>query len=165
MTRVLLLSDSHGNVRNMMLAVEESKPDLILHMGDCYKDAGALQEEYPDIPMKRVLGNCDWDDGPAEELFELEGKKIWICHGHAYCVKSSLLSLQYAAREKGADIVIFGHTHHLFYDAYDGLFVINPGSIGAPPPGIPASYALLTLEEEKKGLPTLETFYLNENEW
>jgi len=35
MKRVLVLSDSHGNVGNMIRAVKREEPDMILHLGDC----------------------------------------------------------------------------------------------------------------------------------
>ena len=44
MKRVLVLSDSHGNVGNMIRAVKREEPDMILHLGDCVVDADALIE-------------------------------------------------------------------------------------------------------------------------
>ena len=41
MKRVLVLSDSHGNVGNMIRAVKREEPDMILHLGDCVVDADA----------------------------------------------------------------------------------------------------------------------------
>ena len=35
---ILVLSDSHGAVAPMVRAVELAKPDLILHLGDCWRD-------------------------------------------------------------------------------------------------------------------------------
>ena len=36
MKRILVLSDSHGNVNNMIYAVKETDPDMIIHLGDCW---------------------------------------------------------------------------------------------------------------------------------
>lgn len=33
MKRVLIMSDSHGNVENMVTAVEKENPDMIIHLG------------------------------------------------------------------------------------------------------------------------------------
>ena len=41
---ILVLSDSHGCISNMELAVEKTSPDMIFHLGDCWADAEALQE-------------------------------------------------------------------------------------------------------------------------
>ena len=42
--KYLVLSDSHGNVDNMVRAVEREKPDGIIHLGDCWRDAEELHE-------------------------------------------------------------------------------------------------------------------------
>ena len=47
MKRVLVLSDSHGNVGNMIRAVKREEPDMILHLGDCVVDADALRMLQP----------------------------------------------------------------------------------------------------------------------
>ena len=36
MTKILVLSDSHGNLQNMIWAVKKEKPDRIIHLGDCW---------------------------------------------------------------------------------------------------------------------------------
>lgn len=42
----LVLSDSHGNVGNMIRAVKREEPDMILHLGDCVVDAVPLGESF-----------------------------------------------------------------------------------------------------------------------
>ena len=37
--KVLILSDSHGNIEHMERAVELVNPRLIVHLGDCWRDA------------------------------------------------------------------------------------------------------------------------------
>ena len=48
--KYLVLSDSHGNVDNMVRAVEREKPDGIIHLGDCWRDAEELHELFPRLP-------------------------------------------------------------------------------------------------------------------
>ena len=63
-------------------------------------------------------------------LTELGGHRILMMHGHTRSVKHTTMNARYAAREAGADILLFGHTHYSMVD-YDGtLYVMNPGSIG-----------------------------------
>ena len=45
--RILVLSDSHGNVDNMARAVELTAPDRVLHLGDCWRDAEDLRDLFP----------------------------------------------------------------------------------------------------------------------
>lgn len=147
MKKILVLSDSHGNVENMLYAIQDTMPDMILHLGDCWTDTEDLIEECPDIPIHRVPGNCDYENDFLEKIIEIEGKSIMICHGHTYNVKAGYLNIQMAAMEKEVDMVLFGHTHRVFYDNHNGLFMMNPGSVGAPAFGIPASYGLIYLDD------------------
>ena len=40
--KILVLSDSHGNLSNMIRAVRLTQPRLILHLGDCWRDGEKL---------------------------------------------------------------------------------------------------------------------------
>ena len=113
--RILVLSDSHGCVEPMEQCVERVQPQVILHLGDCVRDAQRLEERYPDIPLLGVPGNCDYGglDQP-ERLTELGGVRILMMHGHTRRVKSGPMAAIYAARECGADILLFGN--NLEYD-------------------------------------------------
>ena len=59
MKRILVLSDSHGNVNNMVTAVGRLHPDMIIHLGDCWADAEQLHRKFPMTVMEQVPGNCD----------------------------------------------------------------------------------------------------------
>ena len=96
--KILVLSDSHGAVSPMEQAVEQTSPDLILHLGDCWRDGERLHDRFPSIPLEQVPGNCDFrPTEPAERLLELRGKRILLCHGHTYGVKQSLVTAGFAA--------------------------------------------------------------------
>ena len=73
----------------MERCVERVQPQVILHLGDCVRDAQRLEERYPDIPLLGVPGNCDYGglDQP-ERLTELGGVRILMMHGHTRRVKS-----------------------------------------------------------------------------
>ena len=58
--KLLVFSDSHGNIEHMRRAVEQEKPDQILHLGDVMRDAVELSRSYPNIPLELVPGNCDY---------------------------------------------------------------------------------------------------------
>lgn len=145
--KILVFSDSHGSVSGMEQAVEREKPDCIFHLGDGWHDAERLHSCYPDIPMEKVPGNCDFQ--PLEQNVKLvmaEGKRIVLCHGHMYRVKSGLLDAGYAAREKKADLFLFGHTHVPTQEWVGGSLLLNPGSIGY---GRDPSYAVVRIEDGK----------------
>ena len=61
-------------------------------------------------------------------------------------VKYSTDRLFYKAKEIGAQIALFGHTHCRYYAYEEGIHILNPGSAGQPRDGKPASYAISTLQ-------------------
>lgn len=132
MKKILVLSDSHGNVNNMVTAVRNTHPDQIIHLGDCWVDAEKLHQQFPMIMMEQVPGNCDCSQEPVERILLIEGKRILICHGHTFNVKAGYLNLEYAAEERRVDAALFGHTHRVFYDKHNRISYMNPGSIGSP---------------------------------
>lgn len=130
--KLLVLSDSHGMLQFMCDAVEKEHPDYVIHLGDHDRDAEELARYYPQLPVTWVCGNCDrFSDAPQTRTAVYGGKKIFFCHGHTLGVKGGLLRAVYAAREAGADVLLYGHTHIPIHDEADGLTVLNPGACGA----------------------------------
>ena len=145
--KVLVVSDSHGDVENMCRAVELERPRMVLHLGDGWRDADILAARYPDLPLEKVPGNCDFRSRePAVRLLLIGGKLVMICHGHTLGVKTDLGMLLREALERKADAVLFGHTHTPFVDIRNGVVMLNPGSIGSC--GRP-TYGTLTFREGK----------------
>lgn len=145
--RILVLSDSHGCVEPMEQCVERVQPQVILHLGDCVRDAQRLEERYPQIPLLGVSGNCDYGSADQpERLTELGGVRILMMHGHTRRVKSGPMAAIYAARECGADILLFGHTHQPVVDRSGDFWMMNPGCIG---PSVRRTYGVITLEDGK----------------
>lgn len=134
--KILIFSDSHGELSNMEAAVEREKPDYIFHLGDHDRDAEELAWKYPDVAVTAVCGNCDdRGDSPVTRLIHLGGRRFFLCHGHTYGVKSGILRAAYAALEQQADVLLFGHTHTPYYEqtSDSGLILINPGTCGYGP--------------------------------
>ena len=143
----LVLSDSHGNLNYMQQAVEREKPDRILHLGDVSRDAERLQVLYPAIPVEMVRGNCDgwYGDAPEERELSFRGRKVWMCHGHAYHVKLGIGAIIAEARSREAAVVLFGHTHEPLCFREGPLWIMNPGTASGFPR---ATYGII---EERDG--------------
>ena len=132
---ILVLSDSHAALSFMRRCVEAVKPQAIIHLGDFYEDAQALQEDYSHIPFHMVPGNCDRYRAPlsACELlcYSVGGVKMLMTHGHNYRVKTGIGALTAEARRLGAQVALYGHTHIAdCHQEEDGLWVVNPGTCG-----------------------------------
>ncbi|MCR5826070.1 MAG: metallophosphoesterase [Oscillospiraceae bacterium] len=129
--KILVVSDSHGDVENMCRAVERERPDLVMHLGDGWHDAEVLRSRYPALPIEQVPGNCDFRGGTAAtRILVYEGKRILLCHGHTLGVKGDLSILMREAMAQGVDVALFGHTHRPFVELRNGVWLLNPGSIG-----------------------------------
>lgn len=129
--RVLVFSDSHGRVGPMEDTVALYRPDAAFHLGDVTRDADNLRLACPELTLYQVRGNCDLMAGSiqTEGVVRLAGKTIFYLHGHTRYVKQGVGLAVEAAREVGADILLFGHTHRPLRTQYDGLLAVNPGAV------------------------------------
>ena len=98
--RILILSDAHGANFNLIEALEkEREAELVYYLG------------------------------PERDIRNVNGAKIYACHGHNENVKYTYSHLKELARENGCNVALFGHTHTQYCDYDDGLYLFNPGSI------------------------------------
>jgi len=136
----------------MLRAVALEHPDYVFHLGDVLQDIRALARDWPGLPTVSVAGNCDGQvSAPAERMVELAGKRFFLTHGHPYSVKMGRSAVVAAARAQNADAVFFGHTHQAYCQKEGGLWVMNPGSVGAYSMG---TYGVVWLEGSQMGCYT-----------
>ncbi len=132
--KILVVSDTHGNNTNLRKAVANmgKSLDLMVHLGDfmCHPDA---IREIAGCPVEFVKGNCDsFRDIQSARLIEIAGHKVFITHGHLYGGNWGIDTMKDIAKENGAEIVMFGHTHEPMVDKTPGMALINPGSLSRP---------------------------------
>lgn len=147
--KILVLSDSHRNVANLLTAVEREQPDMVFHLGDLVQDAEELSYACPGLPLFQVTGNCDaWNappDVPGTMLKEAGGVRFLLTHGHLFHAKFGPGALLKEGHQRGVDAVLYGHTHQSVAQRQpDGLWLINPGTAGGV--GNSATYAVLQVE-------------------
>ena len=68
--RILVISDTHGDLRALTRIVEENQnADYILHLGDCEEECRALLADKPELASRflRVRGTNDF--GSSTPLF------------------------------------------------------------------------------------------------
>lgn len=135
--RILCASDAHGNIRNLITAIDDLKPNAVIFTGDGSREVENLSYTM-DIPFYIVKGNCDFGDYEPLIITEIKGKRFFITHGHLYSVKYDLSEITRAGISNGADVVVFGHTHNPVSIYENGLLLFNPGSISCPNSGKPS---------------------------
>lgn len=131
MTKILVVSDSHGGYWRLREAIEsEPSAKVVFFLGDGERDIEKISEEYPNRFFHVVQGNCDWGSTlPVSVTDEIEGKRIYACHGHSHLVKYGTADLVSAAKAQDAAIALYGHTHNPDTHYADGVLLFNPGSI------------------------------------
>lgn len=132
--RFLVFSDTHRHTERMeeIILQQMARTDAVIHLGDEVTDAEYMREKFPELPFSIVGGNSDYTYPVQEQVLEMEGKRIFLTHGHTYHVKFGYAQAIEAARQRSCDVLLFGHTH-LAYECYDnGLYIMNPGSLTLP---------------------------------
>ena len=143
--RILVVSDTHRDAYALRQAIlNQPSAEVVIHLGDGAEEAQELKDSFPDKMFLMVRGNCDWGSVlPAEGDVTFAGKHIFYTHGYTYNVKYGLYTATAAARDRGADILLFGHTHVAMTDYEDGLYLMNPGSLH----GSRGTYGILDLTD------------------
>lgn len=135
MIRLLILSDAHRDYLSLAAAIRlHPEADAVFFLGDGEEDfcSQTVSRLLTNKKVTAVCGNCDmYSTLPKEELVLLGGKRIFALHGHTRFVKYGLQSLADAAKEKQADLVLYGHTHIPRHDCIDSMEFLCPGSIRA----------------------------------
>ena len=156
--KIVVFSDSHGirdyMTRELKKLVKHATINYIIHLGDLVRDAQFLQENFPDIPVLYVCGNCDYtyDRREQEKEYELGGKKFFILHGDTRRVKYSPESLENIAAQKDYDIILYGHTHEPRKNYTADTYIINPGSISYNRDGRGRSYCVIDIAGDNMGV-------------
>lgn len=132
MTRILVISDSHGGRYHLEKLPEfccAEKIERVFHLGDIVEDARWLEKQLS-IPVSFVAGNCDWSAHCDRELrLNIEGKRLLLVHGDRFGVKYGYDRLSYYAEENMMDVALFGHTHRSFAAYVGRALLINPGAL------------------------------------
>lgn len=150
--KILVLSDTHGDTDKAEEVIKDNgNVDLIIHLGDYFRDAQKLADMFPDIQIEYIYGNSDLMIGevPAEKILEYKGKRIFITHGHKYSVKWDYGKLCKKAEEMNADLLLFGHTHIADIVKKEEYILLNPGSISDSRDASSESYAIIEIIDNR----------------
>lgn len=160
MHKLLIVSDSHSLTTELTDIYERhSDADAAVHCGD-----SELETDSPYLANYTVVkGNCDiFSEFPEEEVLEIGGLTIFLTHGHLHRVKQNLMTMQYTAKEKEADVALFGHTHIAVAEQEDHQLFINPGSIHLPKQRSEPTYAVMSWSDATDIEVTFYETYGNE---
>ena len=151
--KIGVMSDTHGSLPYFEKALDLLKDcDVLFHIGDVlyhgprndlpegYNPKGVIKEINNLDNIIIVRGNCDADvdqmviKHPIEDgyiLTEVGNVTFLLNHGYLESKEETIRQ----AKDKGANVLILGHTHvkELYMD--EDLVVLNPGSTSIPKDG------------------------------
>ncbi len=157
--RILIVSDTHRRNDNFSKVIERiGQPDRVIHLGDA-EGAEYYLSQVAGCPLEVIAGNNDFFSNlPNEKIIEIEGYKILLTHGHQHLVAVGTKWILEEGRERGVQIVMFGHTHRPLIDTSDErITLINPGSLSYPrQEGKRPSYIIMDIDCNGKIEYTLE---------
>ncbi|MGB5242366.1 MAG: metallophosphoesterase family protein [Lutimonas sp.] len=159
--KILLLSDTHSFIDEKILKYCATA-DEVWHAGDIGNRVVA--DKIKEVkPLRAVYGNIDGKDlrseFPLDQVFTIEGVKVWITHIAGYPkkydhrVKKMLVEIR-------PKLMICGHSHILKvqYDQEHNMLHMNPGAAGIS--GFHQVRTLLRFEIEKGEIKNLEVIEL-----
>lgn len=147
--KLLVISDSHrgGDVVDRIIR-RHSDISHVFFLGDHADDIDDLRYEYPEKTFFILSGNCDFFSSyPNVSMEKIAGHSILYAHGHTYGVKDGIENICDAAKSRGCDIVLYGHTHISDITYKEGIYFINPGSCTKPRNSV-ATYAIVEISEK-----------------
>ncbi|MBT8284858.1 MAG: metallophosphoesterase family protein [Flavobacteriaceae bacterium] len=161
MTKILLLSDTHGYLDDSILKYVR-QADEVWHAGDI----GTIEvaDKLATIrPLKAVHGNIDnamiQGEYPLDQRFLCEEVDVWITHIGGYPNRYSPRIKQQIAQNP-PKLFISGHSHILkvMWDKKLNLLHMNPGACGKQ--GFHQMRTMLRFEIDKKEIQKLEVIEL-----
>jgi putative phosphoesterase len=165
---ILIASDIHGSALycgRMLERMEAERAEQLVLLGDLlyHGPRNDLPEGYAPKEVIAMLnrikdhilcvrGNCDAEvdqmvlDFPITAEYRVEnlcGRRLFFTHGHHY----NLQKQPGADLLRGAEYVIYGHTHVPLKERAGNVWYLNPGSVSLPKDGSSHSCILMTEHE------------------
>jgi len=133
MRKILLLSDTHSYIDNVILKYVK-QADEVWHAGDI-GDLKVTDEIKELKPLRAVYGNIDGDKArmefPGHNRFMCEDVDVWITHIGGYPNRYDI-RVREEIRKNPPKLFITGHSHILkvMQDKKLNLLHMNPGAAG-----------------------------------
>ena len=164
--KLLVFSDTHGSVSSLKAVFDWAKdytpPNGTICGAAFLGDGAADLQPAADAAgffceWKLVRGNNDFEYSlPETAVMEFGDHCFFLCHGHRHSLYGGFHSLAAAARNAGANVALYGHSHVPHVKTVEGVLLVNPGSVGRPRSRVGATFAVIECED---GQPPEVVFY------
>lgn len=150
--KVGVLSDTH--VPSIMPALPPvifeifKGVDLILHAGDIV-ELSVLDDLRAIAPVEAVAGNMDSAETqvrlPYKKVIAIGKFTVGLIHGkYKLDVQQEMIRKEFDK----VDLIVYGHSHHPYWGATEGIYFLNPGSPTDKRYAPYNSVAILEVEDE-----------------
>ena len=151
--KALIVSDTHKRDANLRAVIRKESPfDIMIHLGETDGSEIYFNDWVRNDRcfIYTVRGNNDFFSvSPSERIVRIGKYKVLLTHGHMYGVSMTTERLREEAKARGANMVMFGHSHRPHLTRQDGLIVLNPGSLSFPRQADrKGTYVVMTLDED-----------------
>lgn len=153
--RIVVVADTHSRPHpDSACHISALAPDAILHAGDI-GDLGVLDGLREVAPVVAVRGNIDAHAPDLPDVVTVDvdrdagtALRLLLLHIAVYGPKLRADVARLAA-ERGASLVVCGHSHVPFIGRDRGLLVFNAGSIGPRRFQLPIVFGVLDLSASR----------------
>ena len=121
MTKILVISDTHGNQKILQNVLEtNSDCEYLIHLGDEPDDLDYHTDLTENMQIFSVYGlyHRKWNENDAAKSINIGGQNFFIAHAQQYLDIS----------EKNT-IYCYGHTHRRYFYKDESIVIINPGHL------------------------------------
>jgi putative phosphoesterase len=142
--KFVIFSDVHGQKNTVEKILSYyPKSDYFISLGD-----SGLEEEYLiSKDIVHVKGNIHKDAGTHYNItMTVDDITIFLTHGHKFKVHKSLDYLKKQLMNINADIAFFGHTHVAYFERFNNIFLVNPGSCTLPRNTLPPTFVVMDVQ-------------------
>ncbi len=156
--KIGLLSDSHGNVKNLEQAadylVKEARVDSLVHLGDDFDDTSVLDKySIPVIKIPGVFSPYYKDPKIINRAIkDFGGTKVLISHtdkAHENDLPDDL-DPEEVVSAKLVKVVFYGHSHVPLVDERGGILFVNPGHLkDEDKKGFLPSFAIVEIKDDE----------------
>lgn len=128
--KIGVVSDTHSHMIPQQMLDDFKDVDLIVHAGD-FCSAADLKVFTKIKEVRAVFGNMDGLELrqilPERDLFEVEGVRFGLYHGHG-SVDKVLEIIKNEFKKDKVNVAIFGHSHFPVNETINNVLYFNPGS-------------------------------------